>query len=121
VSAKNKATLLEANAAISKLDLEGFLSFCAEDLKWTMVGAQAMEGKQTIRKWMRATYVVAPIFDVKTLVAEGDLLVALGDISVEDQKGNVTRSSYCDVWRFRDGLMAELQAYVVQIASTAGA
>jgi len=114
MSEKNKTVLLEANAAISKLDFEGFLKFCTDDVKWTMVGEQTIEGKEAVRSWMKKTYVEAPDFDAKRLIAEGDWLAALGEISVKDKDGKVTRSSYCDVWRFRDGKMAELKAYVVE-------
>jgi ketosteroid isomerase-like protein len=114
MSANCKAILLQANAAISRLDFEGFLKFCTDDVKWGMVGDQTIEGKEAVRGWMKETYVEAPEFDVSTLIAEGHLLVAIGEISVKDKHGNVTRSSYCDVWRFRDGKMAELKAYVVE-------
>jgi hypothetical protein len=46
MSETNKTVLLEANAAISKLDFEGFLKFCTDDVKWTMVGEQTIEGNQ---------------------------------------------------------------------------
>ncbi|WP_307579895.1 nuclear transport factor 2 family protein [Variovorax paradoxus] len=111
---QNKTVLLKANAAISKLDFEGFLKFCTDDVKWTMVGEQTIDGKEAVRSWMKETYVEAPDFDAKTLIAEGDWLAALGEISIKDQDGSVTRSSYCDIWRFRDGKMAELKAYVVE-------
>ena len=111
---QNKTVLLKANAAISKLDFEGFLKFCTDDVKWTTVGEQTIDGKEAVRSWMKETYVEAPDFDAKTLIAEGDWLAALGEISIKDQDGSVTRSSYCDIWRFRDGKMAELKAYVVE-------
>lgn len=110
----NKAVLFAANAAISKLDIEGFLSHCTEDVRWTMVGDETIEGKEAVRRWMEATYVEAPDFDARTLIAEGDLLAVLGEISVKTPGGATVRSSYCDVWRFRGGRMAELKAYVVE-------
>ena len=42
----NKAILEKANAAVSSGDNEGFLSFCADDTKWTFVGDQTLQGKQ---------------------------------------------------------------------------
>ena len=114
MSANYKAVLLQANAAISKLNFEGFLKFCTEDVKWGMVGNQTIEGKEAVRGWMKETYGEAPEFDVSSLIAEGDLLAAIGEISIKDKDGNVRRSSYCDVWRFRDGKLAELKAYVVE-------
>jgi len=114
MSEQNKAVLLAANAAISNMDIEGFLAFVADDVRWTMVGDQTIEGKEAVRRWMKQTYVEAPDFNVKTLIAEGDFLAAMGEISVRDKDGNVTHSSYCDVWRLQDGKLAELSAYVVE-------
>ena len=35
------------------------------------------------------------------------------DFLLPDQEGNARSHAYCDVWRFRDGKMAELRAIVV--------
>jgi len=37
----------------------------------------------------------------------------MGEISLKNEAGTAARHAYCDVWRFRDGLMAELQAFVI--------
>jgi ketosteroid isomerase-like protein len=118
MSESNKATLKQANAAIAGGDIEGFLSFCADDLQWTMVGDQTLEGKEAVRHWMAKTYLEPPKFTVANLIGEGDFVVALGDITLKDEDGTSTRSSYCDVWRFRDGRMAELKAFVVETGTT---
>ncbi len=117
MSDKAKAVLRAANAAILKLDFDGFLEHCTDDVKWTMVGNQTIEGKEAVLVWMKQTYVEAPDFDVQTLISEGDWIAAVGQISVRDKSGDLTRSSYCDVWRLRGGRLAELKAYVVDEAS----
>jgi uncharacterized protein (TIGR02246 family) len=114
MSERNKAILTEANAAITAGNYEGFLAFCTDDTQWTFVGEQVLEGKQAVRQWMAATYDEPPKFAVAQLIADGDFLVALGDITTKDEHGKPARSSYCDVWRFRDGKLAELKAFVVQ-------
>jgi len=48
------------------------------------------------------------------MVAEGDLVMALGEITLKNGAGKDVRHAYCDVWRFRDGRMAGLQAFVVE-------
>ena len=45
----NKAILEEANAAISEGNNEGYLSFCADDTKWTFVGDRTLNGKENSR------------------------------------------------------------------------
>jgi ketosteroid isomerase-like protein len=42
MSAKNKAILAKANAAVAEGNNEGFLSFCAEDTEWTFVGDKTL-------------------------------------------------------------------------------
>lgn len=114
MSERNKAALVAANAAISKGDNEGFLSFCTDDVVWTTVGESTLKGKEAVRQWMSTAYVEPPDFSVDRLIADGDVVAALGDITIRDDAGTPKRHAYCDVWRFRDGRMAELKAYVVE-------
>lgn len=110
----NKAVLEAANAAITRGDTEGFLAHCTEDVVWTTVGDSTLRGKQAVRDWMATAYRTPPDFTVGQLLEEGDTVAALGDIMVEDDAGVARRHAYCDVWRFRDGQMAELRAFVVR-------
>jgi uncharacterized protein len=114
MSERNKTALEKANAAIAGGDIEGFLAFCTDDLQWTMVGEQTLDGKEAVRQWMVKTYVEPPKFAVANLIAEGDSVAAIGDITIKAENGKSTHSSYCDVWRFRDGKMAALKAFVVE-------
>jgi uncharacterized protein len=114
MSEGNKAILEEANAAIVQGNYEGFLAFCSEDTAWTFVGQQTLKGKEAVRQWMAKTYVEPPKFDVAHMIAEGDFVVAVGDITMKDEEGKEVRSAYSDVWRFRDGKMMALKAFVVE-------
>lgn len=109
----NKAILEKANAAVSSGDNEGFLSFCTEDTEWTFVGDQTLKGKEAVRQYMKTAYVEPPKFDVENMIAEGDYLTAIGRISLKNEAGEMVDYSYCDVWRFENGKLAELKAFVV--------
>ncbi|CAA2110149.1 nuclear transport factor 2 family protein [Variovorax paradoxus] len=113
MSETHKAILQKANEAITRGDYEGFLAFCTEDTRWTFVGETVLDGKQAVREWMAATYKEPPRFEVHRLIADGDSLAAVGEITLKDETGKATRSAYCDVWRLRDGKLADLQAFVV--------
>jgi uncharacterized protein len=113
MSEKNKTVLKKANAEIARGNIEGFLSFCADDISWTAVGEGTLQGKEAVRQWMEKAYVEPPRFTLAHLIAEDDFVAALGDITVKDKDGKSTENAYCDVWRFRDGMMAELKAFVV--------
>lgn len=108
MSEQNKAILEKANAAIVEGKYEEFLSFCSEDTEWTFVGDKTLKGKEAVREYM-AVYVKPPKFKVANLIAEGDFVTALGEITMDN-----TDYAYCDVWRFREGKMVELQAFVIK-------
>lgn len=115
MSKENKSVLQAANEAISEGNIEGFLSSCTEDIEWTTVGKETINGKDEVRRWMKAAYVEPPKFTVTDLIAQDDLVTAIGEIAVKDDQGKSLHSAYCDVWRFRDGKMAQLRAFVVDI------
>ena len=113
-SDNNKAILEEANAAIRSGNYEGFLSFCADDTQWTFVGDKTLNEKAAVRQWMATTYVEPPKFRVANLIAEADFVTALGDITMKGEDGKATHYSYCDIWRFRNGKIVELKAFVIK-------
>lgn len=110
----NKEILQRANKAVTQGDNEGFLSFCTQDTVWTFVGEQTLKGKEAVRQYMTIAYLEPPKFEVETLVAEGEFVTAIGKISMKDNEGKMLDYSYCDVWRFRGGKMAELKAFVIE-------
>jgi uncharacterized protein (TIGR02246 family) len=117
MSEQIKAILKKGNAAIAVGDYEGFLSLCTDDTVWTFVGDKILDGKEAVRQWMAKEYVEPPENTVTHLIAEGEFLTALGEITVTDKEGKATHYSYCDVWRFHDDRMVELKAFVVEIES----
>jgi len=116
-----KEILKKANAAIVNGDYEGFLKFCSDDTEWTFVGDRTLKGKDAVREWMANEYKEPPKFEVHHLIAENDFVAALGEITLKDEAGKDARHAYCDVWRFRDGKMAGLQAFVIEARTQSGA
>jgi uncharacterized protein len=114
MSNNNKAILEAANAAIAEGNYEGFLSFCTDDTQWTFVGDKTLSGKEAVRQWMATEYVEPPLNIVANLIAEGDFVTAVGDLTIKDKDGKAAHYSYCDVWRFRGDKMVELKAFVIK-------
>lgn len=104
---------MEANEAITRGDFEGFLVHCTDETVWNFVGDRTLRGKEAVRRWMAETYQEPPKFNVRQLIADGEFVAALGEITLKNGQGEDTTSSYCDVWRFENGLMAELNAFVI--------
>ena len=111
----NKAVLEHANAAVTKGDYEGFLSFCTEDTLWTFVGDRVLRGKEDVRRWMAEAYRQGPPeLTVDHLISEGEFLTAVGVVTTKGDGGKATSFAYCDVWRVRDGKLSELRAFVIE-------
>ena len=115
MSAK-KANLEKGNAAVAEGNYEGFLSLCADDMEWTFIDDKNLQGQEAVRQYMAATYLEPPNFTTDNLIAEGDFVTAVGDIIATGEDGKTTHYSYCDVWRFHEGKMVELKAFVVEKA-----
>jgi uncharacterized protein len=109
----HKEVLTQANEAISRGDFEGFLVHCTEDTVWNFVGDRTLRGKEAVRRWMVEAYQQPPRFKVRQLIADGEFLVAVGEITLPDNDGKDSPFSYCDVWRFEGDRMAELNAFVI--------
>jgi len=114
MSKNHEEILLKANAAVQEGNHEGFLAFCSDDIKWTFVGDQVLEGKEAIREYMAQTYLTPPEFNIETTIAEGDFLTVIGTINLKDENDKTTYYEYCDIWTFKDGLMTDLKAFVIE-------
>ncbi len=112
----NKEVIAKVNDAFARGDVEGFLSYCAEDFTWTTVGHDQFNGKAAVREWMAQSPPEPPKFTVDTVVADGDYVCAIGTMTM-DEKGQAVPYAFCDVWRFRGGEIAELKAFVVKTGS----
>ena len=87
MSVKNKEIVEKVNAAFAEGSVEGFLSFCADDVVWTMVGDKTVKGKDAIRQWMASMDMEPPKFTVANVIAEGDFVMAHGDMTCRTKTG----------------------------------
>lgn len=88
--------------------------FCSDDTEWTFVGDQTPRGKEAVRQYLARAYVEPPKFRVENLIAEGEYLTAVGEITLKNDDGNEIDYSYCDVWRFRGDKIIELRGFVIE-------
>ncbi|WP_415326888.1 nuclear transport factor 2 family protein [Chryseobacterium sp. MMS23-Vi53] len=110
----HKKILQKANEAVSKGDHETFLSYCTEDIQWIFVGDKTLKGKEAIRLYMKETYKQPPKFDIENMIAQDDYLTSIGSISLLNENDEWIEYDYCDVWKFKDGKMASLKAFVIE-------
>ena len=115
MSENYKEIVNKANASFEENNLEGFLELCAEDIEWNMVGDKTSKGKDEIREWMSAMgNMEPPKITAENEIAEGEKVAAYGAMTMKNEKSEVVSYSYCDVYRFKDGKIAELSSFVVQ-------
>jgi ketosteroid isomerase-like protein len=114
MATNNKEIVGKVNTAFAENSIDGFLSFCTDDVEWTMVGDKTVKGKDAVRDWMGSMATSEPPkFTVQNVVAEGDFVICYGDMVMKEE-GKLTPYSYCDVYRFRGDTIAELRSYVVK-------
>ena len=110
----NISILKKGNAAIAEGNNEGLLKFCTEDTEWIFVGEKTLKGKDAVRQYMLETYVEPPIFTVSQLIADGNFVIALGEITLKNNENCLIKYSYCDVWHFRNNMIDKLKAFVIK-------
>ena len=113
MSAKNKAIIDKANDAFAKNDVEALLALCHDNFTWTMVGSDPAVGKAAVREWMKQAPPEMPKFTVDAVVADGDYVTCVGDMTMPE-KGVDVPYAYCDVWRLQGDKIAELKAFVIK-------
>ena len=110
-----KEIVQQINQGFAENNLEKVLSFCVDDLTWTMVGDTTVKGKDAIRKWMASMDPQPPQFTIQQIVAEGDLVVTRGDMLMQQKKnGPSIPYTFCDIYRFKGDKVAELTAFVIR-------
>jgi ketosteroid isomerase-like protein len=118
MSARNKEIIRKVNAIFAEGKFEGFLSFCDEEVEWTIVGDKVVKGREAIRQLMQSMAEESSepprFFDVDVVIGEGDFVVSLGDMTMKDKDGRNVPYSYCDIYRFRGEKIAELRTFVAK-------
>lgn len=114
MSEKNKEIIEKVNAAFAENNMEAFLSLCADNVEWGMVGDKSFKGKQAIRDFMSAHGEDAPEFTVERMIAEGDSVVCYGDMTMKGEGGESFPYSYCDVYQFKNDEIVRLQSFIVK-------
>jgi uncharacterized protein len=102
---------------LRKVITKVFCLFAPTIQNGSFIGDQTLNGKENVREWMKTAYKQPPSFEVENIIAEDDFVTAIGKITMKNEKEIMTTYSYCDVWKFRDGKMAELRAFVIEAQS----
>lgn len=116
----NKQHLREMAAAISAGDLDKYLDGLADDVRWTIIGTTAFSGvyagKHDVvnRLFSRLGEVLEGGIEVSygDMVGEGDVVVAEARGKAKTKSGADYNNTYCLVYRFAGGKVAEITEYL---------
>ncbi|WP_296150494.1 nuclear transport factor 2 family protein [uncultured Flavobacterium sp.] len=111
---KNTEILLKANQLVREGKYEEYLTYLTEDSKWEFVGERTLLGKEAVRQYIKEFYLAPPLFDMERSIEQGDFVTAVGNISLKSEDGTYSHYRYCDIWRFENGKLAEVTAYVIE-------
>lgn len=119
MSNPNKARVEKLNAAVRANDLEAFLSFYTDDVRWVRIGEKSAAGKAELRRLIESLGDAPPPSNVTfdAVVAEGDLVVAFGHLIGEGDDGETAPRAFCDVYRFRGEKVAEQTSFLVRVGA----
>lgn len=111
----NREIVEKVNAAFSENKPEVFLDFCTDNVEWTIVGDQTLNGKNGIREFMRSMgEMPPPKFTVDEIIEGENSAACYGDMTMADESGKEADYSYCDVYRFNNGKIESLRSFVVK-------
>lgn len=113
--ANRKDIVQRINEGFAENNLEKVLSFCTDDITWTMVGDTTVRGKEPIRQWMGSMDPQPPQLRIQQTIAEADTVVARGDMMMQERKdGPSIPYTFCDIYRFAGDKVVELTAFVIR-------
>jgi|SRR5690606_17224595 len=107
----NQDIFITANKALAEGSYDEFITYCTEDIKWENIGNSTIHGKIELLKYISSAY-DGVVFTTEKYIKEKDVVVELGQI-VFEKNGESKKSSYCDIWNFKDGLIHQVTSFVI--------
>lgn len=97
-------------------DHAAILALLTDDVVWDLPGFKHLEGKAAFDGEIEnPAFSGSPTLTIDRLIEEGDVVVAIGGGAAAFANGDPLRFAYCDVFTFRDALIARVESYVVPL------
>lgn len=117
MKANLKKIVEQADEAFAQNKPDDFLSLCADEIEWRMVGEKTVRGKSEARKWIEMGMANVSSDHAKVIctniIEEDQYVAAYGKMEVKKNEV-VTKFSYCDIYRFKDDKIVELTSFIIQ-------
>ena len=112
----NKETVERYLDGFRRTDHAQILDCLTDDIRWTVLGAFALEGKDAYDEAIEGPgFAGNPELEVVRMVEEGDTVMAEMVGRVPQKDGSVRRLSMAEVFVMRDGLICERRAWVIPL------
>lgn len=111
---ENKTIVEKVNAAFDDGNTDAFLSFCSDNITWNLVGDMFFTGKGAIKSFMNNMPAEQPKFTVKEIIAEDNSAACYGDMKMKNKEGNTEDYSFCDIYHFNNGKIAEMLTFMTK-------
>jgi hypothetical protein len=114
-----EAFLKEFNAAFERGDVDFILDNVTDDIHWNMIGASIVEGKEALRREMRATGDGRlPQLNVETMITHGRHAAVEGTMQLPDLNGELKQYAFCDVYEMSgsgEPKVRSVKGFVIEI------
>ena len=114
-TAENKQIIEKVNEAFENNSTEGFLGNCADNVVWNMPGNGVFNGIEAIRKFMNEGAAQIPLFTIKSMIAENDLVMCNGEMKMKNKDGIAEDYGFCDLYNIESGKIIEITSYIIML------
>ncbi len=119
IEEKNIAIVKTVADAVGEGDAETIILYLHDDLQYWMLGTHPFAGHRNGKAEFLelfgdvASYLDGMIpLDIKNIVASGDWVVVEAKGDGKTKTGKSYNNSYCQIWRFDNGLAVEFREYL---------
>jgi ketosteroid isomerase-like protein len=111
-----KQTVARYLDGFNRGDHQQILSCLTDDVEWNIPGMFHVRGKAAFDKEIEnEAFVGRPKIATTRLVEEGEVVVAEGTVRAQKKEGGELHVRFCDVFIFRDGQIAKLTSYLMEV------
>jgi uncharacterized protein len=119
MSESNKDVVRKINRGFELGDDAMILSCLADDVVWHVPPYFTAKGKDGFKAQIRGPNADGPpVIELRSLVAEGDVVTVEGFVVNKFQGGGAFRGLFHNVYRLRQGLIYKMTSYVVPLPET---
>lgn len=90
-----------------------FRKYLSETINWNILGNGTITGKKNVMDTLgMIDFESYPVITIKTVIAEGDMVVIESTGKATTKKGNPYYQTYCDVYHLKKGKIQECTTYL---------